>query len=220
MQLTGDLVRIHGHVNLNTASRDTLRALVAGRLEADPRLRRKLTSEGQAEQNPTPQQNELHPPSTSEVGAQADLLAELIIRNRPYVTPAELPEKVVMPTGVELEGRPLPRGMTLTAQEGVVLEEGQPVFGASRRETDRVVEPEWNDAAAEEAFARVFNNATVRSRNFKVVVTGQSLRRTRSGETKVLATRSRVYHVFIRPIRDPNGNLIRQQTEILYARTL
>jgi hypothetical protein len=219
-QLTGDLVRIHGHVNLNTASRDTLRALVAGRLQADPRLRRRLTSEAQAEQNPTALENELHPPSSSEVAAQADLLAELIIRHRPYATPAELPEKVVMPTAVDLEGRPLPRGMTLTDQPGIVLEEGQPVFGATRRESDRLIEPEWNDAAAEEAFARVFNNATVRSRNFKVVVTGQSLRRTRSGETKVLATRSRVYHLFIRPIRDANGNLIRQQTEILYARTL
>jgi hypothetical protein len=219
-QLTGDLVRIHGHVNLNTASRDTLRALVAGRLQADPRLRRRLTSEAQAEQNPTALENELHPPSSSAVGAQADLLAELIIRHRPYVTPAELPEKVVMPTSIELAGRPLPREMVLTAQPGIVVEEGQPVFGATRREGDRLIEPEWNDAVAEEAFARVFNHATVRSRNFKVVVTGQTVRRTRSGETKVLATRSRVYHVFIRPIRDPNGNLIRQQTEILYARTL
>jgi hypothetical protein len=122
---------------------------------------------------------------------------------------------------MQIQQRPLPRDMSLeTNQPGVVLEEGQPVLGATRRATDRRVEPEWNDAAAEETFARIFNNATVRSRNFKIVVTGQSLRRTRSGETKVLATRSRLYHVFVRPIRDPNGNNIRQQTEITYARTL
>lgn len=221
--LAGDLVRIHGHVNLNTASRDTLRALAAGRLVMDPRLRRRLTTPDEDAVAAAPSLNEsiLHPPSSSALSAQADLLAELIIRHRPYITPAELPEKVLMPTATELQQRPLPRGLVLdTNQPGVVLEEGQPVLGATRRTTDRLVEPEWNDAAAEETFARVFNNATVRSRNFKIVVTGQSLRRTRSGETVVLASRSRLYHVFLRPIRDVNGNLIRQQTEITYARTL
>lgn len=225
-QLTGDLVRIHGHVNLNTASRDTLRALVAGRLQMDPRLRRRPpnTNPNNEDDFATPpsfNDSLLYPPSSSANSAHADLLAELIIRHRPYITPAELPEKVVMPTAEQVQQRPFPRDMVLeTNQPGVVLEEGQPVLGATRRATDRLVEPEWNDAAAEESFARIFNNATVRSRNFKIVVTGQSLRRTRSGETKVLATRSRLYHVFIRPIRDLNGNLIRQQTEITYARTL
>jgi hypothetical protein len=105
-------------------------------------------------------------------------------------------------------------------QKGMALVEGQPILGASKRANDLSIEPEWNDAAAEEAFARIFNNATVRSRHFRVVVTGQAVVKTRSETTKVLATRSRVYHVFVRPIRDVNGNLIRQQTEILYARTL
>jgi hypothetical protein len=222
-ELTGDLVRIYGHVNLNTASRDTLRALAAGRLQMDPRLRRRMTTEDEDATAAAPTFNEsiLHPPSSAANSAQADLLAELIIRHRPYITPAELPEKVIMPTAMQIQQRPLPRDMSLeTNQPGVVLEEGQPVLGATRRATDRRVEPEWNDAAAEETFARIFNNATVRSRNFKIVVTGQSLRRTRSGETKVLATRSRLYHVFVRPIRDANGNIIRQQTEITYARTL
>ncbi len=220
-RLTGDFIRIHGHINLNTASRDTLRALAAGRLQMDPRLRRKLTSENQAEQNPTANESVLHPPASAANSPPADLLAELIIRNRPYLTPAELPEKILVPTPQELTANPLPLGMTPHgSQPGVVLEAGQPVFGATRRETDRLIEPEWNDAAAEEAFARIFNSSTVRSRNFKVVVTGQSLRRTRSGETQILATRSKVYHVFIRPIRDATGNIIRQQTEIHYARSL
>jgi hypothetical protein len=224
VQLTGDLVRIHGHVNLNTANRDTLRALVAGRLQMDPRLRRRPpnpNNEDAIAATPTLNDSLLYPPSSSVNSAQADLLAELIIRNRPYITQSELPEKVVMPTAMQLQQQPFPRDMVLeTNQPGVVLEEGQPVLGATRRATDRLVEPEWNDAAAEETFARLFNNATVRSRNFKIVVTGQSVRRTRSGETKVLGNRSRLYHVFIRPIRDLNGNLIRQQTEITYARTL
>jgi len=229
-QLTGDLIHIHGHVNLNTASRDTLRAMAAGRLVMDPRLSRTLPVKrpGDADHeitigNNVPKLNEsmLYPPSSAENGAQADLLAELIIRHRPYITPAELPERVVMPTSAELQRRAFPSDLVVqTKQPGVVIEEGRPVLGASRRPTDRTIEPEWNDAAAEEAFARIFNNSTVRSRNFKVVVTGQSVRRTRGGETVVLATRSRLYHVFIRPIRDENDNIVRQQTEIIYARTL
>lgn len=217
----GDLLRIHGHVNLNTASRDTLRALVAGRLVMDPQL--KLRSQDAAPNTPV----ELQPPtsrvstSASDIAAHADLIADSIIRYRPYLTPAEVPEKVVMPTTAELAQRPLPRGVTIENTRGRPLIEREPLLGATiRANTDRDIEPEWNDAAAEEAFARIFNSSTVRSRNFKVVITGQSVRRTRSGDTKVLATRSRLYHVFIRPIRDANGNLIRQQTEITYARTL
>jgi hypothetical protein len=97
---------------------------------------------------------------------------------------------------------------------------GEPVFGASLRTGDTAIEPEWNDAAAEEAFARLFNNVSVRSRNFRIVVTGQALRKTRSGEVKVLASRSRLYHVFVRPVRDATGMILRQEIEITYARTL
>lgn len=220
-QRLGDFVRIDGHVNLNTATRDTLRTLVAGRLVMDPQL--KLRSQDGAPNTPV----ELQPATSREAlagdsgTAQADLLAELIIRNRPYLTPAELPEKVLMPTSAELGSRPFPKGMEVQPAKGRPLVEGEPVLGAVTRPAgDRQIEPEWNDAAAEEAFARLYNSGTVRSRNFRVIVTGQALRKTRSGETKVLATRSRLYHVFIRPIRDAEGNITRQQTEILYARTL
>ena len=34
---------------------------------------------------------------------------------------------------------------------------------------------DWNDAAAEQYFAKIYNYATVRSRNFRVFVTGQYL---------------------------------------------
>jgi hypothetical protein len=223
-ELIGDLVRIDGQININTASRDALRAALAGRLTMDPQL--KLRSQDGVPTTPV----ELQPPTsqastasstpTSTV-AHADLLAELIIRNRPYVSAAQLPEKVLMPTGAELSQRPLPREIQVANVRGRVLVEGQPIMGAtSRGPDDRSIEPEWNDAAAEEAFGRIFNNATVRSRNFRIVVAGQAVRKTRSGNTKVLATRSRLYHVFIRPIRDLAGNVVRQQTEILYARTL
>jgi hypothetical protein len=221
-ELIGDLVRIEGQININTATRDALRVALAGRLVMDPQL--KFRSQDGAPNVAV----ELQPPtsqdaagSSSSTAAHADLLAELIIRNRPYVSAAQLPEKVLMPTAAELAQRPLPREIQVANVRGRVLVDGQPVMGATvRGSDDRSIEPEWNDAAAEEAFARIFNSATVRSRNFRVVVAGQAVRKTRSGLTKVLATRSRLYHVFIRPIRDAAGNVIRQQTEILYARTL
>lgn len=226
LRRTGGLVRIDGQVNLNTASFDVLRALVAGHLATDPRL--KLD-----QSKPDPQPNalvRLQTPSSLplvEEGGDshpglADLVAELIIRNRPYLSPAELPEKLRLPTPDELAARPFSRVKELDLnQDGLVLEPGKPILGASRRgSNDRSIEPEWNDAAAEETFARLFNNATVRSRHFKVVVTGQAIAKTRSAQTKVLATRARLYHIFLRPIRDVNGNIIRQQTEILYARNL
>jgi hypothetical protein len=221
VQRLGDMVRIDGHVNLNTATRDALRTVLAGRLAMDPQL--KLRSQDGVPNTPVELQ-----PATSQTAlagdssvAHADLLAELIIRNRPYLTPAEVPEKVLMPTAAELRARPLPEEMQIQPVSGRPLVEGEPVLGTvTRAPGDRSIEPEWNDAAAEEAFGRLYNSGTVRSRNFRVVVTGQAIRKTRSGATKVMATRSRLYHVFIRPIRDANGNIIRQQTEILYARTL
>lgn len=220
----GDLVRIDGHVNLNTATFDTLRALVAGRLVMDPRLKLDSAAADPTLNSPVA----LQPPTsrpfvqmTETDGGVGDLVAELIIRNRPYLSPAELPEKLRLPTSAELAQRPYQRVRQVDMnQKGLIYAEGQPILGDTRRVNESSVEPEWNDAAAEEVFARIFNNATVRSRHFRVVVTGQAVVKTRSETTKVLATRSRVYHVFVRPIRDAGGNLIRQQTEILYARTL
>ena len=224
LKRTGDLVRIDGHVNLNTATFDTLRALVAGRLVTDPRLKLDSAAADPTLTSPVALQPPMSRPfvqMTETDGGVGDLVAELIIRNRPYLSPAELPEKLRLPTADELAQRPYKRVKQIDMQQkGMALVEGQPIFGASKRANDLSIEPEWNDAAAEEAFARIFNNATVRSRHFRVVVTGQAVVKTRSETTKVLATRSRVYHVFVRPIRDANGNLIRQQTEILYARTL
>jgi hypothetical protein len=88
-----------------------------------------------------------------------------------------------------------------------------------RNESAETIVPEWNDSAAEEVFARIFNSSTVRSRNFRVIVTGQAIRARRSGETDVLASRSRLYHVFIKPERDATGRISSQKVEITYVRS-
>lgn len=172
----GDFVRIDGHLNLNTASRDSLRALAAGRLVMDPAS------------VPT----RLDPPSQVE---QADQIADAILRHRPFLSAAELPERLLG-------------------------EDGEPLLGRTERNGERQVTPEWNDAAAEEVFARLFNGATVRSRHFRVVITGQCCRLTRTGELRVLATRSRSCDVFLEPVRAADGSILRHEIHLTRSRQL
>jgi hypothetical protein len=239
-QAVGPLNRIDGHVNVNTASKDVLRALIAGRLQMDPLLapssdhdprnpnRRIPEDEHGRGNSDLAEPNVMVPASSDPAQVHADLVAEAIIQNRPYVTPAEVAEKAI----VTEQMRPLleryesleRRYKDLTAPVAM----GMPVFGFTARadperasiEEDRRVAPEWNDRAAEEGFSRLWNNATTRSRHFVVTVTGQAVRRSRSGEEVVEATRSRQFQVFVRPVRNAEGNLIQQVVEVTHSRGL
>ena len=72
---------------------------------------------------------------------------------------------------------------------------------------------EWNDPGREELFAKIYNLATTRSRNFRVFVTRQSLDK----NGNVLSTVTKVYHVFINPNRNPTTGVIQsQQVQIKY----
>ena len=67
---------------------------------------------------------------------------------------------------------------------------------------------QWSDPAAEETFARLYNSATVRSRNYRVHVVGQAVRETGGGNYKVLSTRRKVFRVFCDPgERDNDGTI-------------
>ncbi|MES2596273.1 MAG: hypothetical protein V4662_13095 [Verrucomicrobiota bacterium] len=174
--LTGMLTSIQGHVNLNTASLHTLRSLCAGAFKqgtmttADPALTVDLQT----------------PRSTGTSPAEADLMAEAIIRGRPYLSPSQLPSKARTASAEAIFGKPELCGGGTTATL-------------------------WHDAGREELFARVFNSSTTRSRNFRVFVTGQSIRRIRGGAPgtfEVLATRSRCFNVHAHPVRHPQTGLI------------
>ncbi len=168
----GPLVRIEGHININTASRDTLRAMVSGLLVSDPRLVRRMS--------------EIHDPRTMaapveplEVSVptkdkQGDVLADAIIRGRPYSSPSEM--------------------------ASALTEDGNVVFG-NRDLLPDGNKVQWSDAAAEEAFGRAYESATVRSRNFRVWVIGQSINPTQASNTipEVLAEVRKVYTVFADP---------------------
>lgn len=143
----GPLVRIEGHVNLNTASRDALRALAAGALRMDPELavRTSETHETSSLMAPPTQRLEL---SAASRECEADIIADAIIRHRPYASPSEIAR--------------------------LCDDQGRPVFGnrESYPQNERI---QWSDSAAEEVFARVYEASTVRSRNFRVWVVGQAL---------------------------------------------
>ncbi|TLD70982.1 hypothetical protein FEM03_08665 [Phragmitibacter flavus] len=180
--LTGDLVTtLPGQVNINTATKDTLRAIFAGPVKMDS----------------VALPPNLKPPTQTN---QADLLAQAVIDCRPYLSNAESAEKVQLLTNGQFTDRPWfgSKDDTLTGNSIV----------------------EVNDPALEEFFARLYNNGTVRSRNFRILLTGQALRHTPSGDVMVEATRSRLYHVFIKPERAADGSIVRQQIQITYARNL
>ncbi|PYL94031.1 MAG: hypothetical protein DMF18_11005, partial [Verrucomicrobia bacterium] len=91
----------------------------------------------------------------------------------------------------------------------------QPFFGNPNQYngSTQTAPTEWNDPGREELFAKIYNLATTRSRNFRVFVTGQAL--DKSGN--VLSTVTKVYQVFIKPNRDPTtGAIISQQVQIKY----
>ena len=189
----GLVVNIEGQVNLNTAGRDVLRCLAAGRLVQDPGLCRVTdwAHDTHATLHPATQAIELDAPTHALV---ADRIADAIMHSRPFASPSQLAQV---------------RGT-----------DGLPVFGnpAMHQNPDRI---QWSDAAAEEVFGRVYEASTVRSRNFRVWVVGQSLGGM-ADAPEVLAESRRVFTVFADPgERRADGSLEpgNQRIRVLYERS-
>jgi hypothetical protein len=168
----GPLIRIEGHVNLNTATHQTLRALAAGALVMDPLLA-KQTSDVHLGAPSMAAPNELLKLSAPALAADADRIAAAVIRSRPYAS----------------------RGSLALAKE----EDGTAVFGNKNLYPD-AGNIEWSDAAAEEIFARVYEASTVRSRNFRLWVVAQSVSPVfQPSPIEVLSEIRKVYKLFIDP---------------------
>jgi len=170
--LRGENREVAGHININTAPREVLRALAAGKLVADTEI---------STQSNTHDTNRALAPRTNsrELGAlfnevEADVIADRIIAGRPYLSPSDL-------AAITAE-------TTASSKEQLF---GNPSFISDSGNL------QWNDQAAEEVFARVYNSSTVRSRNFRVHVVGQSLKRTSSGRYLVGSTKRKSYRVFV-----------------------
>jgi hypothetical protein len=177
----GNLVRIEGHININTATRAALRAVVAGHLTTDPRLSKRTADDFDTRM--APPVAPLDDLSAPTVAREGDQVADAIIRGRPYASPTELAR--------------------------VADEHGEPIFGNTDLYPDpsRV---QWSDSAAEEIFGRAYEAATVRSRNFRVWVIGQCLTPAPAGNPhpEVLGEVRKVYTLFANPgERDPDGTI-------------
>ena len=179
----GGLVTIDGHVNVNTASAEAIRALVIGNLAQDPYLSRQL-SKGHSTRGlmaPPTRQIDLGTPARDKAG---DVIAEAIIRNRPFASAAEL---------ASIEDL-----------------SGEKIFG-NREMYDLGTEIQWTDSAAEELYARIYESSTLRSRNFRVWVVGQAIvpqAKSSSNEPVVLAESRKVFNLFADPgTRDEDGEI-------------
>jgi len=63
----------------------------------------------------------------------------------------------------------------------------------------------WNDAAAEEWFAKIYPLTTVRSRNFLIHVVGQAMTTNTNFASRPIATSRQVFQVYAEPVRDASG---------------
>jgi hypothetical protein len=153
-------------LNLNTASRDAIRVLAAGLLRQDPIIANVVSWRHRNLPFAAPTAANIH----NKIGAPeteiaADLIADAIIASRPFDSMGAVAAASTEP--IVTDGRnPDPNQ----------------VFG-NRDVYSYGENLEWNDAAAEEVFARVHDASTLRSRNFRVWVVAQSLQPRQEGST-------------------------------------
>ena len=172
----GPVIRIQGQVNLNTASRDALRAIAAGPLTMDPKMAIR-TSENHDVSGLMAPPVKPFKLEAAEVNEEAGRIADAIILSRkttPFASPSGLAE--VRDSG-----------------NNQVFGNKSLIPGGARVER--------TDSAAEEIFARVYEAATVRSRNFRIWVVGQAVAPTASATVaaEVLSEVRKVFTVFADP---------------------
>jgi type II secretory pathway pseudopilin PulG len=189
----GPLVEVQGHVNLNTASRGALRAMIAGRLTQDPGMRVFTGDAHAGGVAKHPEYGVVEP--APDIGRIADRIAEAVIRSRPYASTGEL-ATAREPDGTRVFGNP----------------KLLPGFSAA---SDPVLQ--WPDSAAEETFARLYESSTVRSRNFRLWIVAQALApaASPSSSPEVLAEVRKVFSVFADPgERGPDGSINPTKTQL------
>lgn len=194
----GDVIEIVGKVNLNTASRDTLRALAIGAIKMDP-LICKRTSENHTITGLMAPPTAAYKPTAAEVVDEANRIADAIIALRAI-------KPLASPSGIA----------EATAVTGGSAQVGKPVFGNKNLITDGA-KIHRTDSAAEEVFARMYESGTVRSRNFRIWVIGQSLAPTTESnpDPEVLAEVRRAFTVFADPgERESDGKIDPSKTKL------
>lgn len=192
----GAVVEIKGHVNLNTASRDALRAIAIGELTMDPKMAIR-NSESHSVSGLMAPPTSLYKMPSQEVKLEAERIADAIILAR-NITPFSSASGIAELT--DLSNRPLFGNKSLIAD------------GSRIHRTD---------SAAEEVFARVYEASTVRSRNFRIWIVGQAIAPTTSStvEPEVLSEVRKAYTVFLDPgqrTADGKINPVNSRLKILH----
>jgi type II secretory pathway pseudopilin PulG len=190
----GPVARIEGHVNINTASRDSLRAMAAGILQMDPKLSKRTSDVFDSRMAPSVEP--LTTVSALTASKEADTVVDAIILGRPYTSPSEL-ACAMNSDGKQVFGNEFlypytPSGQSFTSQL------------------------QWADAAAEEIFGRVYEASTVRSRNFRVWVIGQAVSPTTVGNQnpEVLSETRKAFTIFADPGERQNGVIDPSKTRV------
>jgi hypothetical protein len=188
----GPTTLVAGHVNLNTATRDVLRALVAGSMTMDPKISARIS-----ETHSTP--NLMAPPvsplklTPQEINNHANQIADAILlarKNKPFASPSEIANA---------------RGS-----------DDKPVFG-NKELLPNGSKVHLSDSASEECFARIYESTTTRSRNFRIWVVAQAISpsNTITDNPEVLAEVRRSFTVFADPgLRKPDGSIDPKKSKV------
>lgn len=175
----GPVIQIQGQVNLNTASRDALRAIAVGALTMDPKMAKRIVETHKITDLMAPQVKPFKM-TAAEINTEADRIADAIILTRktaPFTSPSAL---------AEVRDSTSPTANLVFGNKNLIAD------GAKVNRTD---------SAAEEIFARVYEASTVRSRNYRIWVVGQAVAPTTSttAAPQVLSEVRKVFTVFADP---------------------
>jgi type II secretory pathway pseudopilin PulG len=195
----GPLVQIQGQVNINTASRDALRAIAVGALTMDPKMAKRLSEDHETTGLMAPAVTAFQMTAT-EIHSEAERIADAILLTRkstPFASPSEL---------AEVRDSTSPSSHLVFGNKSLIPD------GAL---VDR------SDSAAEEIFARVYEASTVRSRNFRIWVIGQAITPSTSSSAppRVLSEVHKVFTVFADPgqrLRDGTIDPTQTRLKILH----
>jgi hypothetical protein len=187
-----------GLININSVSHEVARTLVAGlELDDDPAI---ITNQPGSK---------LFPPSASPTNAGsafADLVAGKPAVHAPVFSTESDLQSLEISANKPFFGNPEAWPTTQSPRPKRTNE----LTGAQAQPSS------MDDAGREELFRKVLPFVTFTSRTFRMYLTAQVL--DKSGAP--VATKSRVYHIFLNPVRDGAGKVIKQNYEVFYAKDL
>ena len=172
----GNTMLVDGHVNLNTASRDVLRALVIGTLKMDPKISQRSSESHNTTDLMAPPVSPLKL-TAEQINHHANQIADAILlerKNKPFASPSEI--------------------------ANACGTDGKPVFG-NKELLPNGEKIHLSDSASEECFARIYESTTTRSRNFRIWIIAQAIspQKSPTEKTEVLAEVRRNFTVFADP---------------------